>query len=180
MPGIGPHQASRIAFWFLNLSRSGQQQFIQSLNEARQSIVVCPTCFMHFEASLGKCTFCQDPSRDQNVIAIIAKEQDALALEATGEFKGVYHVLGGTLSLRRNPDHLTLPALLRRLQDTPPKEAILVFDQTSEGEATAAYVEKSLRDKVSHITHLGRGVPSGGAIEYADSATILGALENRK
>jgi len=180
-PGAGPHQAARIAFWFLNQSKASQEQLIQALNEARNFIKVCPKCFMHFEASFNKCIFCENSNREQKIVAIVAKEQDALAIEATGKFKGIYHVLGGTISSRKDASSLRIKELLERVASLSSKsEVILAFDQTTDGEATALYLKKSLEKYPIKITRIGRGLPSGGAIEYTDEETMLSSLENRK
>lgn len=180
-PGAGPHQAARIAFWFLNQSKASQEQLVQALNDAKIFIKVCPKCFMHFEASFNKCIFCENPDRDQKIVAVVAKEQDALAIEATGRFKGIYHILGGTISSKKEAASLHIKEFLERVTSLNPKsEIVLAFDQTTDGEATSLYLKKSLEKYPVKITRIGRGLPSGGAIEYTDEETMLSAMENRK
>ena len=182
LPGIGPKSASRLAFYLLRQPASDMESFAAALSGLQKGILYCSRCFNMAEND--PCQFCMDNKRDQNLICVVEDSLDVVAMDNTN-FSGVYHVLGGALSPLDGvgPDKLKIAELLRRLETPEPKEVILSTNPSMEGEATAMYIAKLLKDpKFSHIkiTRIGRGLPMGADLEYADEFTLSKALEGRQ
>ncbi|MFA5173312.1 MAG: toprim domain-containing protein [Candidatus Paceibacterota bacterium] len=186
LPGIGPRQAIRLAFF---LSRSGREvssrlaEAVRALGETK----VCESCFfIHENGSALKnfCEICSDPSRLENVVALVEKETDLLSLEKTGKFKGRYLVLG---DLKKNgvlgdEERRRIEIFKNRIKNSPSgklEEIILALSPTSFGDFSASMLEKELSGLAKKITRLGRGIPTGGEIEFADEETLSHALQNR-
>ena len=191
IPGIGPRQATRIAFWLIHQNKKFQLNYQTSLNQLFQDITICPQCFFVMNKQKGNllCPICRDPKRNHSVLCVVEKDTDLLSIENTHKYHGLYHVLGGLLSDidLKKIKHLTIPQLLSRLKKQSStksaiKEIILAFNATSEGNLTSYYLEKEIK-KLGlpiKITKLGRGIPHGGEIEFADAETLIHALESRK
>ncbi len=191
IPGIGPRQATRIAFWLLHQSPKKQQIFQTSLSKLLNNISLCPECFFILDNQKGAklCEICSNPRRNHSSICVVEKETDLLSIENTHKYHGVYHVLGGLLSeidINKRKE-LTISQLLKRLQryakmKKPVKEIILALSATSEGNLTSYYLEKEIKklDPKIKITKLAQGIPHGGEIEFADAETLINALEGRK
>ena len=191
LPGIGPRQATRIAFWLLHQEPQYQKDLVDSLNNIINKTKLCADCFFVFEPKNNEtlCEICRDSRRDHTTICVVEKETDLISIEKTNKYKGVYHVLGGLMSEIDEKQNKTLkiPELLNRIKDSfnkrkPIKEVIIALSPTSEGNLTAYYLERQLKSlKLNFkITKLGRGLPHGGEVEFADSETLINALEGRK
>ena len=191
IPGIGPRQATRIAFWLIHQNKKFQSNYQDIINHLFQDVAICPQCFFIMDKEKGQtlCPICRDPKRNHSVICVVEKDTDLLSIENTHKYHGVYHVLGGLLSEidPKKIKQLTISQLLSRIkkqssQKTLIKEVILAFSATSEGNLTSYYLEKEIK-KIApdiKITKLGRGIPHGGEIEFADAETLIQALESRK
>ena len=203
LPGIGPRMGVRLAFYLLKVPSQQAQELGEAILQLHKRMRLCAFCFNPFDAapafakaSAGKqdeqalCTICSDSGRTKDVLCIIEKENDLEALEATRSFHGLYFVLGGTVGMLRKVDmkHLRLEELKERLKN-PKKfgvasdgfsEAILAMNLTTEGEATALYLERLLNPMSIKTTRLGRGLPVGGELEYSDIETLKQSLENRR
>ena len=183
LPGIGPKTASRLAFYLLKQTNLDVQGFAQAIANLQKTIIYCSRCFNMTETD--PCNICSDPKRDQALICVVEDSLDVVALDQIASFNGVYHVLGGVISPLDGvgPEKLKIKELLLRLASIEPREVILATNPSMEGEATAMYIAKQLkRPEFTHIkvTRLGRGLPMGADLEYADEFTLLKALEGRK
>jgi len=181
LPGVGPRQAERFAAYFLRASQGEVEEFITALSEVKSSVVLCPQCFAYSEGNL--CEICQDPDRDTTQICVVEDPQDIEAIEKTGAYKGLYHVLHGAISPLegRSAEQVKMRELLARVQNANPpiKEVIIATDPDSEGETTALYLADLLRGQVAQITRIGYGVPLGGDIDYMDEMTLGYSLKGR-
>lgn len=181
LPGVGPRQAERFAAYFLRASQGEVEEFITALEEVKASVVLCPQCFAYSEGDL--CEICQDPDRDTTKICVVEDPQDIEAIEKTGAYKGLYHVLHGAISPLegRSAEQVKVRELLARIQNANPKieEVIIATDPDSEGETTALYLADLLRGQVAQITRIGYGVPLGGDIDYMDEMTLGYSLKGR-
>lgn len=181
LPGVGPRQAERFAAYFLRASQGEVEEFITALEEVKSSVVLCPQCFAYSEGDL--CEICQDPDRDITKICVVEDPQDIEAIEKTGAYKGLYHVLHGAISPLegRSAEQVKVRELLARVQNANPKieEVIIATDPDSEGETTALYLADLLRGQVAQITRIGYGVPLGGDIDYMDEMTLGYSLKGR-
>lgn len=181
VPYLASKNLFRVAHHFLEMDQKKLEQFIKSLQEAQQQLVKCSICFVWMERSRA-CMFCSSAKRDATLICVVETWYDVHAIERSGAFTGVYHVLGGAISPLDGigPEHLTIPQLIQRVQGQPVKEIILAMNQTTEGEATAAYVARMLEKSQSLVTCLARGVPVGGTLEFIDRVTVHKALTERR
>lgn len=181
LPGVGPRQAERFATYFLRASQGETEEFIASLSAVKQSIKLCPECFSYSEAD--RCPICADPDRDRGLICVVEDPQDIEAIEKTGAYKGLYHVLHGAISPvdGRGAEHVKVRELLARVQNaqTPIREIIIATDPDSEGETTALYLADLLRGLVGQVTRIGYGVPLGGDLDYMDEMTLGYSLKGR-
>lgn len=179
LPGIGPKVATRLVFNLLH-RKEDIRSFAQALNNADKLVHFCPKCFNLTDE--GLCSICQDPHRNQDLVCVVAHNQDVDAIEKTGEFDGVYHLLNGLLSPLegQTPDKLKIKELTDRIKKDNIKEIILALDQSMEGEATTIYLTKLFKDYDIKISKLARGIPMGANIEYTDEVTLSSALKNRK
>ena len=182
LPGIGPKTAQRLTFYLLHAPKEEAEALAKSAVEMREKTLICKTCFNIGEED--PCNICSDSNREQTTIMVVENPLDVLALEKTG-YKGLYHVLHGVISPLENigPGELHIRELLPRLKDGVVKEIILATNPTMEGEATAMYIiermkETGLREAIK-VTRIGRGLPTGADIEYADGQTLTRALEGR-
>jgi len=187
LPGIGPKTAQRLAFYLLHVPQEQLDEFAQAAENLKKNTVLCSICYN--VAEKDPCPVCTDQNRDKSIICVVEQPLDVLALEKTGSFKGLYHVLHGAISPLNNigPDELYIEQLIDRLTPhvSPITEIILAMNPNMEGEATAMYIAKQLRElKMENgkliITRLGQGLPTGADLEYADEVTLSRALEGRR
>ena len=180
LPGVGPKGASRIAFHLLNTERADVERLGKLLQEVRDKVRFCSVCFNVASADL--CRVCNDTRRDQAVICVVEEPKDVLAVERTREFRGRYHVLGGSINPIDGigPDDLRIAELLKRLSDGTVGEIILATDPNLEGEATATYLTRLISPLGIKVTRLASGLPVGGDLEYADEITLGRAFEGRR
>ena len=178
LPGIGRKSAQRLVFFLLKNSKYEVQQLAEALIALKEKVKFCSTCFNITEA--GPCHICLDERRDQTLLCVVEEANDVLALEKTGEYKGLYHVLGGALSPLEGvgPDDLHIKEMLTRFH-AGIGEVIIATNPNTEGEATALYLEKLIKPLIVKVTRIARGIPVGGDIEYADEITLTRALEGR-
>ncbi|NTU69969.1 recombination protein RecR [bacterium] len=182
LPGVGSKTAERFAFYLLKRNSEDLKNFGQSIEKLKEGLVRCQTCFNISESN--PCDICDNPNRTSSTLCIVEKPLDVVALEKTGHFSGVYHVLGGALSPIDgvNVEDLTINKLAKRLKKEDIKEIILATSATLEGESTAAYIGKvilKIKPEIK-ITRIARGLPVGGDLEFADEVTIIRALEGRR
>jgi recombination protein RecR len=188
LPGIGPKSAARLAYYLLHVPQERLEKFADSLNRLRKDTKVCKICFNIGEEEL--CPICAESGRDTSIVCVVEQPLDLIAMERSEGFKGVYHILGGVISPLSNigPDELFISQLLERVKTGKVKELIIATNPSMEGEATAMYITHKIReveskkDKVESlkITRIGRGLPTGAEVEYADSMTLTRAMENRR
>ncbi len=183
LPGIGPKSAQRLTFYLLHVPQEQLEDFSEALKNLKKNTVLCSVCFNVTESD--PCPICSDSRRDKKTICVVEQALDVLALEKTGKYEGVYHVLHGAISPLNNigPDELYIEKLLERTrsQAFPVSEIILATNPNMEGEATAMYIANAIRKvKTVRLTRLGQGLPTGGDLEYADEVTLSRALEGRK
>lgn len=190
LPGIGPKTASRLTFYLLHQPEEKIAQFSQAADNLKKGVVTCKVCYNLAESN--PCKICSDPKRDQSVIAVVENPLDVIAIEKTGEYGGLYHILGGAISPVDGigPEELRIGEFVDRIKNSRDKikEIILATNPSLEGEATAMYIMKEiskLKDQKSNIgkikiTRIARGLPVGGDLEYADEITLSRALEGRK
>jgi len=187
-PTVGPRTAARFVFYLMKLSQEEINEIVQSVSTLREKVKLCSFCFKPFEPSTGSgqegelCEICSNPSRDKTLLCVIEKETDLMPIEKTQKYHGRYFILGGTVSKLRKEDmeKLRIKELQERIQDSPIEEIIIAVNPTTEGEATALYLERILKPLNKKTTRLGRGLPVGGELEYADEETLGSALEGRK
>lgn len=179
-PGIGPKTSERFMFYLLRLPREQLAEFADSVRHLKDNIVLCSVCF-HFDET-SPCARCSDPKRDHSIVCVVAESQDIVAIDKTEEFAGVYHVLGGTINHLDGigPEHLRVNELVARIDQNGVREVILALDPDLEGETTALYLSKLLKERPVRLTRLARGLPMGSNIEYADQMTLANALKDRK
>lgn len=177
LPGIGPKTAQRLTFYLLRMPQEDLERFGQNLNELKKKTHTCGICGNIDEVS--PCRICSDEQRDRSVICVVATPLDVLAIEKSG-YHGLYHVIGGLIDPlnRVGPDELRLKELVGRVDGK--SEIIIATNPTMEGEATALYIQRLLKDKGVKMTRIGRGLPIGSDIEYADESTLQRALEGRR
>ncbi len=180
LPGVGPKSAQRIAFHLLQADEPDVRRLAETLLQVKARVRFCSICFNVSEDDT--CRICRDPRRDPTVLCVVEEYKDVVAVERTREFKGRYHVLGGAISPIDGigPDQLRIRELLTRLSDGAITEIILATDPNLEGEATATYLTRLLRDLGLRITRLASGLPVGGDLEYADEVTLGRAFSGRR
>ena len=180
LPGVGPKSAQRIAFHLLQADSDDVTRLVTALTEVKARVRFCEECGNVSEAE--KCRICADPRRDQTAICVVEEPKDVVAIERTREFRGKYHVLGGAISPIDGigPDDLRVRELMTRLASGEVQEVIIATDPNLEGEATATYLSRLLRDVGLTVTRLASGLPVGGDLEYADEVTLGRAFEGRR
>jgi recombination protein RecR len=180
LPGIGPKTASRLTFFILREGGDLAQMLADALQALRSGTVQCEQCFNITETS--PCPICAEASRDHQTICVVEEPLDVLAVERTGAFRGVYHVLHGALSPINGvyPEKLRIAELVDRVKAIQPSEIILATNPSLEGENTAAYIHQLLLARGVRVTRLARGLPVGGDLEYTDEVTLSRALEGRR
>ncbi|MEO8561070.1 MAG: recombination mediator RecR [bacterium] len=180
LPGIGRKTALRLTYHLLKQPPEQSRRLADALQTLSDKVRPCSRCFNLTEEEL--CLICRDPRRDGALICVVEDAADIGAIERAGEYRGQYHVLGGRLSPLDGvtPDDLTIPQLLRRVEDGGVREVILATNPSLEGEATALYVQRQLVTFGVSVTRIARGLPVGGDLEYADGVTIAQALSARR
>lgn len=180
LPGIGPKSARRIVYFLLKISPKDISRFAQTLIELKEKVKFCKICFNLSEDDI--CLICNDNIRDQKKICIVEEVSDVAIIEGTGEYRGLYHVLGGLLSPIENigPDEIRISELLERINSNKVEEVIIALNPTVEGESTATYLKNIFKPLGIKITKLASGLPVGGDIEYADEITLGRAISDRK
>ena len=188
LPGIGPRQAARLAFWLLNGEKNTREDLKKALEGLGKEVKTCKSCYFAIENNdNNQCHFCDNPARDHKTICVVEKETDLATVEKSGGYKGLYHVLGGLFSALDTaiPKNLKIPELIKRIESKKSgnkkfEEVILALSPTHEGDLTAHYLERLLKPLKVKITRLGRGLSYGSDVEFADAKTLSGALESRK
>jgi len=179
LPGIGSRTAHRLAFHLLQVPKAEALALADAIQEVKERVRFCRECGNLTEEEV--CSICLDARRDRSIICVVEQPVDLLSLERTGEFRGLYHVLGGSLSPLDGvePEHLTIDELLGRVDENGVQEIVLATNPNMTGEATAAYLADRLRGRV-RVTRLASGLPVGGDLEYADEVTLGRALVGRR
>ena len=184
LPGVGNKSAQRLAFYMLRRPKTEVENFIESLREVKEKIVFCTVC--NNLTDVDPCLYCSNPKRDRSMICIVEEPYNLVAVEKTRSYRGLYHILHGSLSPIRGvgPDELMLPNLLPRLlpennDDIEVKEVIIATNPTTEGEATANYIARLLKPLGVRTTRIAMGMPVGSDLEYVDEVTMDKALANR-
>jgi len=180
LPGIGKKTASRLAFHILRSNLSDAQELARSILDVKEKIRLCSVCFNLTDDD--PCQICENPNRSSEVLCVVEGPNDLMAIENTGEYRGKYHVLHGTISPLEGvgPEDIKIKELIERLKKEKISEVILATNPTVEGGATALYLTDLLRPLGIRMTRIAYGIPVGGEIEYADGMTLLKALEGRR
>ncbi len=183
LPGIGPKTAQRLAFYLLKKDSVEISGLADSIRSMKTDITFCTQC--HNMAETDPCSICADSNRDHTLICVVEEPLDAMALDKTGQFKGVFHILGGVLNPMEGigPEQLNISSLVKRVTDLSAKEIIIATNPTLEGETTAMHISKLLNqlgDLAPRVTRIARGLPMGGDLEYADEITLSRALDGRR
>ena len=180
LPGIGAKTAERLAYAVMDMPEEDVNQFSTALIDVKKKIHACPVCGLYAEHDL--CEVCGDPQRDHSVCIVLSYPKDVLAFERLEAYKGIYHVLGGVISPSKGiyAENLAIDALLKRIDEEGIKEIIIGTNPTMEGEMTALFLSKLLKDKNVSVTRLAYGLPMGASLDYADALTLSKALEGRK
>ncbi|TET75305.1 MAG: recombination protein RecR [Dehalococcoidia bacterium] len=180
LPGIGPKSAARLAYYLLRMPEAEARALAEAIIAVKDKTVLCSSCQNITDSD--PCTICTSEERDHSIICVVEEPLDILALERTGRYKGLYHVLHGVLSPMDGigPEDLKIKELLERIKTGSVKEVILATNPNLEGEATAMYIQKLLSPLGLRLTRLARGLPVGGDLEYADEVTLTHALEGRQ
>jgi recombination protein RecR len=179
LPGIGQKSAQRIAFHLLRSPREDAQNLSQAILDIKDKLGICTVCNNISDGEI--CLYCRDPHRERNQICVVEEPHNILPIETT-HFRGLYHVLHGTISPLRGigPDQLRIKNLLDRLREGDVEEIILATNPTVEGEATAVYLSRLLKPLGPRITRIAMGIPVGSDLEFADEVTMSRSLENRR
>jgi recombination protein RecR len=181
MPGIGEKTAARLTYYLLKSPDEQVFQLSEAIRQLKEKVRFCSVCRNITEQET--CEICSDPMRDRGSICIIEEPSDIRAIEASGSYRGLYHVLGGSLSPLDGvgPEQLSFDLLLKRLENSefPVREVIVATNPSVEGDATALYVQRLLDEKGIQVTRIACGLPAGGHLEYADSFTVSQAMQGR-
>ena len=181
LPTVGPKTAERYVFYFLQQGPEELQKFAQAIAELKENTFICRTCFA--VADQSPCQTCCNQERDHTLISVISNTRDMLAIESTKEYKGVFHVLGGTINAIEGitPEKLKIKPLLSRINENKVKEVILALNPNLEGETTSMYLTKLLKQTFPDIiiSRIAKGLPMGADLEYADELTVLNAMKYR-
>ena len=179
LPGIGHKSAVRLAFYVLESPKEVAEEMAKTLIEAKENVKFCSVCFNLTEKD--PCDICSDKKRDDSIICVVENVKDVVAMEKTHEYRGLYHVLHGSISPMNNISAGDkIKELLQRLSDDKIKEVILATNPTVEGEATAMYISRLIKPLGITVTRIAHGIPVGGDLEYTDEITLIKALEGRR
>ncbi|MCH8304947.1 MAG: recombination protein RecR [Candidatus Marinimicrobia bacterium] len=177
LPGIGRKSAQRLSFYFLKQSKSEVEELARTLIEVKDKIISCKTCFNFTEIS--PCSICSSEHRNRSVICVVEEPTDLMAIERSGEYKGLYHVIGGVISPLDGigPEDLHIKELLIRLDSV--EEVIIATNPSIEGETTTLYLQREIKKQNIKVSRIARGIPMGSALEHADQVTLVRAFEGR-
>ncbi len=180
LPGIGPKSAQRLAFHILNIPEGEAVRLAHAIIEAKQKVRFCSVCCNITEAD--PCELCSDTRRDRSTVCVVEKPSDAASIEKGGKYKGLYHVLHGSISPLDGigPDEIRIKELLARLADKSVAEIIVATNPNTSGEATAMYIREIVRPLGVKVTRIAQGVPVGSDLEFADNSTLTHAIEGRR
>ena len=180
LPGVGAKSAARMAFGVLDMPESEAEDFCRAIMSVKKDVRLCSVCYDISDTDV--CAICSDPKRDPHTICAVEDTRTLSALERSGEYNGLYHVLGGAISPMNGitPDKLHIKELISRLSDGTVTEVIIATSPNIEGETTAVYLSKMIRPLGVKVTRLAYGVPVGADLEFADSETLARALEGRR
>lgn len=180
LPGIGQKTATRLAFHTIGMEEQEVNDFARNLLSAKRDLRFCSVCGNLTEKD--PCAICSDESRERSTILVVEESKDVLAMEKIREYRGLYHVLHGTISPMNgiSPDEINVKSLISRLMDQTIEEVIIATNATSDGEATAMYLARMIKPAGIKVTRLARGLAVGSDIEYADEVTLSKAVENRQ
>ncbi|PIQ83625.1 MAG: recombination protein RecR [Candidatus Omnitrophica bacterium CG11_big_fil_rev_8_21_14_0_20_63_9] len=180
LPGVGPRSAERMAFYLLRVPRDEARQLAQAIVDVKEQLKFCEVCFNLSEDP--RCPICQDATRDPSLLCVVEEPKDVLAIEKTGAYRGLYHVLLGAVAPLDGigPELLKIDELVQRLSEGVVEEIILATDADKDGETTAAYLSRLLRPRGLRLTRIASGLPVGSHLDYADQATLAKALEGRR
>ena len=180
LPGIGPKSAQRIAYYLLEADAEEARRLATAILEVKEQVHFCPICFSY--ATRDTCDVCSDASRDRTTICVVSEPRDVSAIERTGSYHGLYHVLGDVISPmdKIGPEQLHVKELLSRLASGEVQEVILATNPDVEGETTATYLSRIIRPLGVRVSRLASGLPVGGDLEYADEVTLGRAIEARR
>ena len=180
LPGVGTKSAQRLAFHILRSPEQDAETLSAAIREVKARLMLCSTC--NNITDVDPCTYCSNPTRNQRLICVVEEPTNIASVEKTRNYNGVYHVLHGALSPIHGvgPEQLRIGNLMRRVEDGAADEVILATNPTVEGEATATYLAKMLRNAKVKVTRIATGVPVGSDIEYADEVTMQKAMEGRR
>ena len=180
IPGIGVKSAERMAYAILEMDEESAINFANAIINAKHVVHKCPKCGLFAESEL--CDICSNAERNHHTCIVVSYQKDAYAFERMGKYNGIYHVLGGVISPSKGigPTELNIDSLINRIDEEGIKELIIATNPNLEGETTALFISKLLKDKDVSITRLAYGLPMGASLDYADSLTLAKALEGRK
>ncbi len=180
LPGIGSKTSERFVFHLLRQQKEEFDSLIRTLQNVRDSIRLCVECYTFSEAE--RCAICRNTQRDRRLLCVVAEAKDVMALEKTGQFNGVYHVLGGVIdhTVGVDPEQLRIAELLQRVERNGITEIIIATNPDAEGDITALYMTKRLAGKPITVTRIARGLPMGADIDFADEVTLANALQGRQ
>ncbi len=180
LPGVGVKSAERMAYAVLNFEEDDRRAFADAIATLSSKIHKCPECGLYTEND-ELCDICLDEERDHKIICVVSEVKDAYAIEKMNTFKGVYHILGGSINLAKGimAENLSIASLIRRIEENEVQEVILATSSTIEGETTSLYIAKLLEGK-ANVTRIGYGLPMGSSLDYADPLTLSKAFEGRK
>lgn len=180
LPGVGPRSAERLTFFLLRADSGHEQRLGDALLSLRQQLSICQRCHNFAESEL--CVICAHPGRNEKLLTVVEEPLDVVAVEKTGLYQGLYHVLGGVISPIDGvgPAQLKIADLVERVKNEDIEEVVLATNPSTEGEATALYIRKQLEPFDIQVSRLARGLPVGGDLEYADQITLGRALQERR
>ena len=180
LPSIGKRSAERLAYSILDMSNEDVEEFCNALKGIKNRVHVCPICGAYTEED--ECDICSDSSRDTSTLLVVSYPKDVISFENMNTYRGLYHVLGGIISVQngKSIDELNIPALIERVKNGNFKEVIIATNPTIEGETTAIYLSKILSEHISNVTRLAYGLQMGATLDYTDSLTLAKAIEGRR
>lgn len=179
-PTVGPRTATRFVFYLIKQPKEEFDNLIRAMEDLRNTIKLCSSCFNPFDATDSDlCDICRDNARDKTTLCVVEKENDLISIENTKKYKGLYFILGGTVSALRK-SNIRDNELFERIKNNGFQEIIIATNPTSEGEATALFLQRKIKELGVKTTRLGLGLPKGGELEYADEETLTSAFEGRK
>ena len=180
LPGVGRRSAERMVFWFLNNPKEQVNELSDTIKRLKENLTFCKTCNNLSDADV--CDICRNDSRDRSVICVVEDHKHLLAIERTGMFKGLYHVLLGAIAPAdgRGPEDLRIHTLIKRVTAGNIKEVVVATDPDTEGEMTALYIANELRPTGTKISRIGLGIPVGSSVEYSDMSTLTMSMASRR